>query len=616
MGGGRVASRILPRTAALVALVVYAALFVRWSVNAWIDPVVCCHAGETVVRGKYQALVWARTGAPRGPLALAYFDATDSPLTELLQGAYYRYWSHDPAIPLLPCFLFFLLGLVAIYLLGERLGGPPAALLLLALSLGSSLFAFYPLNSGQPAAAGLALSLVTFVLLGGGGFRGTLRPLLAGSVMALAILTRWTLGVFLLPALALLFAHIRQDRRRGRYDRLMGLALLGAFTLPVAGALLGSRYLDPSTLLSLARRDEFASAIEQAGAWSKLLAGVRGSVGWLGIRAVGAEDGGPALQTALLLAFALALLGSTVVLLKRGRRSGRREPLLLTWMLLVPLAPLSLLYSSGESAQMVVIWLVAGSTPALGKLLASVPSAPIRSAICAGALALALTAIAAVWVQSPGSPVLRHIATRTGVGFSSISHRRESWSALARGLRSIQGTVLASPTAPNHRVCFTGGDSSFPWRLLFRDEGYRRPAEMWRRLWESSLFTLAATDNPSWWRRHEAAFGWARGAEPWSLKETLSQDRTSPVCRWLFALQLRSGSHTSGWTLPDGLNIAIREWARLVPRHEARIVLRKPLDRRWTLLGVGLVGPGFAPPNRPEPGGNPRLPPGSPPERP
>lgn len=138
-------------------------------------------------------------------------------------------------VHLLPILAIFLLGLLSVYWLTERLWGPVCALLAVVLGLKLDLFAFGPLISGPTHVHVACLTLAALqVALGSRPLDSARMPFLAGLLTAGCLLTHWSGLAALALVLAVLALRAWSTHRSSRRAWARAILSFAAWVAPVA----------------------------------------------------------------------------------------------------------------------------------------------------------------------------------------------------------------------------------------------------------------------------------------------------------------------------------------------------------------------------------------------
>lgn len=128
------------------------------------------------------------------------------PLVYLISCIFFGITGFSPLSALLSIYIFCLLFLISLYLLGERLGGAAGGIASLLLGLSSPYFIYFGERYFLDLPGAAMCLLCIYILLRTEGFNIKRESLLLGVTIGLAQLTKWNCAVFFVPpVLAVLF---------------------------------------------------------------------------------------------------------------------------------------------------------------------------------------------------------------------------------------------------------------------------------------------------------------------------------------------------------------------------------------------------------------------------
>ena len=600
--------KLFGRLALVVVLVVYLGLFLRWSFNDQWGPALCCGEAELLVGGVIKGECWrnglsgsacdsaieyTRTGLE----AIGY-----SPLMEGIQAAWLLLVGLESRAPLFALFLVYLLSLLSVYLIAERLASPLGGVWALLVALTLDLYSWCPLISGPVDCGVVVWSPIVFApVLVLTRHRRILMPLLAGAAMAVTLLARWyTLWLLPFSFLAVVLWY-RRGARWGAKGTLPGLLRhVGLYLLPLVPLLVARGPAYWSLAKSHLQRGEVQQSVGGAfGVW-RLLSRARLSFDWsalwppslLGYRVdpswlLGALAG-------------LALLSVPLALLPR-RRSWRLLPVSLA---LVALVPLLLTFVGGDHPEGVLVWLVVASSIPLGWLLVRLPGTWSGHWLTGLLMLLVLFGLGRQWTQDGGSLTFGRMVGRADLGGSEldpspVSCRGGRCAAFISALKAFQREVLADRRRLSHHwrgtgFCFHGLPPGPPYSLVTA----RGTCGRWR--------YNRSNPHPIW-RAHQLQLLYSRKGR--SLRgpgrvgyRRLDQSACALVrslnaepgrrCRWLLALERDLfGRSLPGLPQDRRLRGLVARWRKGLSAGRVEVVLRRRLRQdRLVLWGMRLVG--------------------------
>ena len=317
-----------------------------------------------------------------------------------------------PAMPMLPTFLLYLLGLAFVFFLSERLAGPRGALLATAAAATLYGFSVLSITGGPPNALAVAMSPgVVLLCLRVQRFATPLAFLLPGLLVALAARIHWTGLLCWVPgAVAILLRGRAEGRLRGRCLARWVAALM-AYCAPVVGLALllpGHGHPTWNRLMGIARH-------ELGAHWSNLLERVLLSVGWSLFRPPSLVQGGvPRPLTSLTVLGVLIVLSWALVKFSRERSAKLFLPAVVA---LLSIGPLALVYrfTRADTAEWILLWMVVTTAVPLEFLLSRLWGRWTGEACVLVAAAVVLWSLHGSWQQTSSSCTFQEIVRRSEV---------------------------------------------------------------------------------------------------------------------------------------------------------------------------------------------------------
>ena len=538
---GRRSSRsihLAGRTALAIVLGALLILFVRWSLTDGLGPGFCCHLAGAAVGGMGRSICW-RAGLPPEHCPVAHsVPPPGQPLAETLQAAWFTLLGPHAPLPTLPTFLLYLAGLLALYLLVERMSGTGGALLALTAALSLTAYRVYALTTGPAETAAIAFTPVPALAIYLVRSRGSLLGFLgAGLGLAAVVLLHWSMiffvGVLLLiawPRFQLLWREDQGPQLTLLYGgtllaplaacQLLGgkrsaVAFIHTFVTNFAKQPASEGYPDPRFVLDcLMEGVQLRSSTE--------LAAVGHNLWW-----------------SVLLAALFLVGGLTAVVISRRRLFA------LPWAVTTLMtAPLVLFEGGGQHCQMVLVWAAASVATTLGRRVAGRGTEWTVVAATAMLLGISVAKLPNEWTQRGRSSVLHKLArewhgARVAVvpgGWTAESCRRRV-DALGRFQRLL---LLDRESLMVHwdrqGACIHGIGDALPDALLF---GQQVGRQLTATMWTYSLLRAAA--EPQILARLK---GRADGL-PSAMADTVrasfrplsrALESRLPLCRWLLSV--------------------------------------------------------------------------------
>ena len=181
----------------LLLLLVFSIQFFHFIINHKVIP-----QGDAIAHGAWVARIYRIL---KGNMEFAFLHRLSyPPLTYLVSCFFFMIFGLSPVTALLSQYIFCIVFLVSIYLLGEHFNNKIGGIASMALGLGIP----YLLYFGEryfldlPGAAMSLLAL--YFLLKTDSFKNTKMSVIFGFVLALAQLTKWNCAVFIIPSLIVL----------------------------------------------------------------------------------------------------------------------------------------------------------------------------------------------------------------------------------------------------------------------------------------------------------------------------------------------------------------------------------------------------------------------------